>query len=57
MPVIPIINMMKLKSDSIATTFKSKGYDARLELVHNPIADWEGVIGTQYNQQKLRYHW
>ena len=36
-----------------ATTFKSKGYDARLELVHNPIADWEGVIGTQYNQQKL----
>ncbi len=35
------------------TTFKSKGYDARLELVHNPIADWEGVIGTQYNQQKL----
>lgn len=36
-----------------ATTFKSQGYDARLELVHNPIADWEGVLGTQYNQQKL----
>jgi iron complex outermembrane receptor protein len=22
-------------------------------LVHNPIADWEGVIGAQYNRQKL----
>ena len=35
------------------TTFKSKGYDARLELVHVPVAGWEGVIGGQYNQQKL----
>ena len=35
------------------TTFKSKGYDARLELVHVPLAGWEGVIGGQYNQQKL----
>lgn len=35
------------------TTFKSKGYDARLELVHAPVAGWEGVIGGQYNQQKL----
>ncbi len=33
--------------------FKNKGYDGRLELVHNPIGPWEGVIGTQYNQQKL----
>lgn len=40
--------------DGVAeTTFKSKGYDGRLELVHHPIAGWEGVIGTQYNQQKL----
>lgn len=43
----------EIEGDVAATTFKSKGYDARLELVHNPIADWEGVIGTQYNQQKL----
>ena len=35
------------------TTFKSKGYDGRLELVHVPLAGWEGVIGTQFNQQKL----
>ncbi|WP_180157538.1 zinc piracy TonB-dependent receptor ZnuD [Acinetobacter sp. YH12045] len=43
----------EIEGDTAATTFKSKGYDGRLELVHNPIADWEGVIGAQYNQQKL----
>ena len=43
----------EIEGDSVATTFKSKGYDARLELVHQPIADWEGVVGVQYNQQKL----
>lgn len=35
------------------TRFDSQGYDGRFELVHLPIAGWEGVIGTQYNQQKL----
>lgn len=43
----------EIEGNEALTTFKSKGYDARLELVHNPIADWEGVIGAQYNQQKL----
>ena len=43
----------EIEGNTAATTFKSQGYDARLELVHNPIAEWEGVIGTQYNQQKL----
>ncbi|WP_180010972.1 zinc piracy TonB-dependent receptor ZnuD [Acinetobacter sp. YH16055] len=43
----------EIEGNTAATTFKSKGYDGRLELVHNPIADWEGVIGAQYNQQKL----
>ena len=43
----------EIEGDSVATTFKSKGYDARLELVHQPIADWEGVVGVQYNQQRL----
>ena len=35
------------------TTFKSKGYEGRVELVHNPIAKWEGVWGVQASQQKL----
>ena len=43
----------EIEENSVMTNFKSQGYDARLELVHNPVADWEGVIGAQYNQQKL----
>ncbi|PRD22418.1 UNVERIFIED_CONTAM: TonB-dependent receptor [Trichonephila clavipes] len=43
----------EIEEDTIATRFKNKGYDGRLELVHNPIGPWEGVIGTQYKQQKL----
>src|SRR5690606_13131907 len=43
----------EIEESEVMTTFKSQGYDARLELVHNPIADWEGVIGAQYNRQKL----
>ncbi|RKG32435.1 zinc piracy TonB-dependent receptor ZnuD [Acinetobacter tianfuensis] len=43
----------ELEENEVLTTFKSQGYDARLELLHNPIADWEGGIGAQYNRQKL----
>ena len=43
----------EIEENSVMTNFKSQGYDARLELVHNPIKDWEGVVGGQYNQQKL----
>ena len=43
----------EIEEDTIATRFKNKGYDGRLELVHNPLGPWEGVIGTQYGQQKL----
>ncbi|NDN50977.1 TonB-dependent receptor, partial [Acinetobacter baumannii] len=43
----------EIEEGTIATRFQNKGYDGRIELVHNPIADWEGVIGTQLGQQKL----
>lgn len=43
----------EIEEDTISTRFKNKGYDGRLELVHNPLGTWEGVIGTQYGQQKL----
>ncbi len=43
----------ELEEDTITTRFKNKGYDGRFELVHNPLGAWEGVIGTQYSQQKL----
>ena len=31
---------------TIATTFKNKAYDTRIELQHEPIAGWRGVLGT-----------
>ncbi len=43
----------ELEENKVISNFKSKGYDARLELVHQPVAGWEGVIGTQYSQQKI----
>ncbi|RAZ04040.1 TonB-dependent receptor [Acinetobacter sp. SM1B] len=43
----------ELEENEVISNFKSKGYDARLELVHVPVAGWEGVIGTQYSQQKI----
>lgn len=43
----------ELEENKVISNFKSKGYDARLELVHKPLAGWEGVFGTQYSQQQL----
>lgn len=43
----------EIEDGSAMTTFKSKGYEGRVELVHNPVADWEGVWGIQGSQQKL----
>ena len=43
----------EIEEGEAATTFKSTGYDARLELVHQPIGMWEGVLGTQFDRQKL----
>ena len=43
----------EIEDGTAMTTFNSKGYDGRVELVHNPIADWEGVWGVQASQQKL----
>lgn len=43
----------EIEEGETATTFKSQGYDARLELVHQPLAKWEGVVGAQFGRQKL----
>lgn len=43
----------ELEEQSISTRFKSKAYDARAELVHVPVAGWEGRVGVQGSQQKL----
>lgn len=43
----------EIEGGEVLTNFKNKGYDGRLELVHQPVKGWEGVIGTQYSQQDL----
>lgn len=43
----------ELEGSEALSNFKSKAYDGRLELVHVPLAGWEGVIGTQFSQQKI----
>ena len=43
----------EIEGNEVAINFKSKGYDGRLELIHVPVAGWEGVIGTQFSQQKI----
>ncbi|AXQ21287.1 TonB-dependent receptor [Acinetobacter wuhouensis] len=43
----------EIEGSEAMTTFESKAYEGRIELVHNPIAQWEGVWGVQASQQKL----
>ena len=43
----------EIEGSEAMTTFKSKGYEGRVELVHNPLVKWEGVWGVQASQQKL----
>lgn len=38
----------EVDAGEVSTTFKNKGYDGRLEFVHTPIGDLEGVFGVQY---------
>lgn len=43
----------EIEGGQVATSFKNKGYDARVEAVHTPINDWEGVIGVQHASSTL----
>lgn len=37
----------EIEGASVATTFKNRGFDGRLELEHRPLAGWQGVLGMQ----------
>ena len=37
----------EVEGSAVATTFKNKGHDGRLEFVHAPIKGWHGVFGLQ----------
>ncbi len=43
----------EVEGGDIATTFKNKAYDTRIELQHEPIAGFKGVIGLQTSQRKF----
>ena len=38
---------VELEGDEVGTLFKSEGIDARLELRHRPVGNWEGAFGFQ----------
>ncbi|MVW71396.1 TonB-dependent receptor [Bordetella sp. 15P40C-2] len=44
----------EIEHGEVATTFKNRGYDARLELVHKPLYGWHGVIGLQNSFSDFR---
>lgn len=37
----------EIEGTEIATTFRNKGHDARLEMEHVPLGGWRGVVGLQ----------
>jgi iron complex outermembrane receptor protein len=37
----------------VATTFRNKAHDVRVELQHAPLAGWRGVFGVQATQRKF----
>ncbi|ASK35331.1 TonB-dependent receptor [Alcanivorax sp. N3-2A] len=38
----------EIEDGEIGTTFRNRGYDLRVEVEHEPLAGWSGVVGTQY---------
>lgn len=37
----------EMEGDEVGTRFESQGSEARLELIHKPVAGWRGVLGGQ----------
>lgn len=43
----------EVEDGAISTTFKNKAYDTRIELQHEPIGGFKGMIGLQTSQRKF----
>ncbi|WP_038500493.1 TonB-dependent receptor domain-containing protein [Janthinobacterium agaricidamnosum] len=41
----------EIEGDTVATTFKNKAHDGRVELEHHPIGGWRGVLGLQTSKR------
>jgi iron complex outermembrane receptor protein len=43
----------EVEDGAVSTTFKNKAYDTRIELQHEPLAGFKGVVGLQTAQRKF----
>lgn len=43
----------EIEHDEVATTFRNKAHDIRLELTHKPIAGLRGIIGVQHSDSEF----
>ena len=43
----------EIEEGAVATTFKNKAHDARIELQHAPIGGFKGIFGLQTSQRKF----
>jgi iron complex outermembrane receptor protein len=43
----------EVEDGAVSTTFKNKAYDTRIELQHEPLAGFKGVVGLQTSQRKF----
>lgn len=43
----------EVEEGTVATTFRNRAYDTRVELQHEPLAGFKGVIGMQTSQRKF----
>ncbi|AKU10317.1 putative TonB-dependent receptor [Azoarcus sp. CIB] len=44
----------EVEEDTIATTFRNRAHDGRIELEHAPLAGWRGVLGLQTSRRDFR---
>lgn len=44
----------EFEGNAVGTVFDSDSVEARLELVHEPLAGWEGALGAQWSQREFR---
>ena len=43
----------EIEEDTIGTTFRHRGVDARVEAEHAPILGWRGTVGTQFSDGRI----
>ncbi len=44
---------VEIEGDDIATRFENDAHEGRLEFLHSPLGEWEGVFGLQFSQREF----